>query len=561
MATFHEIETPDEALPEAPGAVPPGVPAIVLGGIGLALAALIPYAVVAASGTGEEGSALAVVAKMRPWYEERDPVPFTDLFQTSHDRPERPELAAALKLAGEPGDGEDGGEEPLAPIVVDTSPPPVETAPAEPPTTAPGPDANGSAVAPSEPPPTAKPVDPITHIAIPEAAWEGITAEIEDPNGAMGHFYEALAKTALKEHGAVTRISQWGDSSIAADGMSSAARRLLQRQFGDAGHGWSLIAAGTPWYKRKDIAWTTTGWHSMEFIRKDAPDGRYGYGGVAATGYQGATATWKTVDDGPVGHAASRFEVHYLKDKRLGKLALVVDDEEKAVVETAADAPEDAVAVVEVPDGPHTFKLKNVGGGLTRVYGAVIERTGVPGVVYDGIGVVGARIARQLWIDEAHHEAAMKARDPDLVIFTYGGNALVDKTSSASYKADYVAVLKRYREALPDASCVVMSPLDHDERYGRGYRTVARLHLLMKVQREAALENGCAWFSIYDAMGGDGSIGAWFEATPRLAEGDLAHPSAAGSRVLGSFWYKALMKGFAGWIAARKAAAEGGAAP
>lgn len=545
MATFHEIETPDEALPEARGPRPPGVRAFALGLVGLAVAIAVPYAIVAAVGEGAADSPLAKVAEMRAWIP-GDPTPFSGLFKTSQGPPTVNGLDQDLPL--DPvTEGEEEPVEPLAPIVVETATPPVEAAPDASAGSPDGPDASAPAPAPA-------PVDPATRIVIPEAAWEGITAEIEDPNGAMGHFYEALAKTALKEPGAITRISQWGDSSIAADGMSSAARRLLQRQFGDAGHGWSLIAAGTPWYKRKDIAWTTTGWSSLEFIRKDVPDGRYGYGGVAASGYQGATATWKTVTDGPVGHAAGRFEVHYLKDKRSGRLAIIVDDEEKAVLDTAADAPEDATYAIDVPDGPHTFKLRNAGGGLTRVYGAVIERR-VPGVVYDGIGVVGARIARQLWIDEAHQEAALRERDPDLILFTYGGNALVDKTSSAAYKADYVAVLKRYRAALPDASCVVMSPLDHAERYRGRYRTVERLHLLMKVQREAALEHGCAWFSIFDAMGGEGSIGAWYDATPRLAEGDLAHPSAAGSRVLGSLWYKALMKGFAGWIAAKKAAA------
>src|SRR5690606_34174072 len=106
----------------------------------------------------------------------------------------------------------------------------------------------------------------------PASAYEGVTAEIEDPHGAMKPFYEALARTALREPGAVTRISQWGDSAIAADGMTGAARQLFQTQFGDAGHGFSLVVQPTPWYLRKHIDFESTGWRAQEFIRKQADD-------------------------------------------------------------------------------------------------------------------------------------------------------------------------------------------------------------------------------------------------------------------------------------------------
>jgi len=554
VATFHEIRTPDDRDPPEPGPIPPGVRGAALVFVGLAVVLAVPY--VAASALGDvapdaeaEEGFLGRVADLRPWLP-GDPAPFGHHFRTDGAGPAVAEAGAQARFpAAEPipahtllADRED------ALAVISLTP---EEAPGEEAAVEPGDDAlAGEAEVAAAPPPP--PPDPFARIVIPETVWEGITAEIEDPHGAMESFYRSLAHTALKKEGAITRITQWGDSAIAADGMTSAARQLLQRQFGDAGHGFALVAAGNPWYRRKDVVWSQTGWRTQEFIRRQAPDGRYGYGGVGVTGYLGANATWSTVEEGPVGTRAGVFEVYYHEAPRHGRLAVLVDGEEHAVIDTAAEEAGDAFFRVEVEDGPHEFRIRNVGGGLTRVYGVVIERQ-VPGVVYDGIGVVGARAARQLNADAEHMAAQIAHRAPDLMLLSYGGNAVSDSTPMTTYADTYRQVLRRFRDAAPDAACVAMSPLDHGERHRGRIRTVPRQYDIMETQREVALEVGCAWYSIFDAMGGEGSIGRWFQASPALAASDLAHPTARGSEVLGALWYKAIMKGFAEWLDARRA--------
>jgi hypothetical protein len=117
------------------------------------------------------------------------------------------------------------------------------------------------------------------------------------------------------------------------------------------------------------------------------------------------------------------------------------------------------------------------------------------------------------------------------------------------YRERLAEVLRRWRTALPEKACLVMTPIDHGERYRGRVRTVPRQKEIMEVQREVALAEGCAFFSIYDAMGGEGSIGRWFDTG--LASGDLAHPTAKGSVELGRLFYQALMKGLHDWVGAR----------
>jgi hypothetical protein len=533
MAEFNEIRTPDMDEPFEGDGRPPGFRAALLAMAGGVLALAVPY--VAAEVAGPETK----LAELRVWTPEDSP-PFANHFKTSGVGAQ-PVPAGATASAGSIVDD---GAEPPAPAIVT---PVITLAPPEP---AP---ATPEASKPGEPAAPPAPTSPYARIAIPPAAFEGLTVAIEDPSGALEPFWRRLADVALKTPGAKVRLAQWGDSAIAADGMPSATRRLLQRTFGDGGHGFSLIAASNPWYRRKDVEWASSGWTADEFIRDSADDRRYGYGGVVASGGPGAKASWKTVvaEDGApapeVGLTASSFQVFYQATKRGHTFDVLVDGAVAKTVEASADPAEDRAVSVEVPDGPHTFGVK-VTAGRARLYGVAVERA--DGVVYDGLGVVGARDTRWLNADEAAHLQALRQRKPDLYILMYGGNALEDQTSMDWYREHLTQVVARWRKALPEQSCLIMTPIDHGERHRGRVRTVPRQVELMAVQREVAKAEGCAFFSLYDAMGGDGAIGRWFETG--LASGDLAHPTAKGSVELGRLFYMALMQGLHGWVEAQK---------
>lgn len=551
MADFNEIKTPDMDEPWSGQGLPPAVGKALLALAGAVAVLVIPY--LAAPVVPDAWPDVKErVAEYRVWLPE-DPIPFSKLFQTS--RPKASEVAHGKgnpDPSSSPPDEVTGAVDPeVAPVAID----PIAVDPVV--DVKPDADAKGGDVA-AAPEPDAKtgpakvePAAAIARIHIPAAAWEGLATFIEDPNGAMKPFYDKLAQVALKEPNAVVRISHFGDSAIAADGMPSAARRLLQKTFGDGGHGFSLVAASNNWYRRKDVIWSTSGFQTETYIQDNAKDRRYGFGGTAAIGYAGAKASWKTVEgpEGTVGTKASRFVVSFLAQKGGGRIAVNVDGEEKQVIDTEAATPEDRQVVVEVPDAAHTFELKNAGGGKIKVYGVALERAS--GVVYDGLGTIGARDSRWVNVDPDHARAAFASRGVDLAVFMYGGNQLEDKISMARYQEMLTEVVKLWKSALVGKSCLLMSSIDHGERYRGRVRTVPRLTEIMKVQREVALAEGCAWFSLYDAMGGPGTIGTWFDTG--LAEGDLAHPTAKGAIVLGQLFYKALMQGFAGYIEARKA--------
>jgi lysophospholipase L1-like esterase len=243
-----------------------------------------------------------------------------------------------------------------------------------------------------------------------------------------------------------------------------------------------------------------------------------------------------------------RFDILYQEGPGYGDLTLTVDEGEPTTLSTAADALGDALHTVRVPDGPHKLTLRVAGGGVVRLYGVILERES-PGVVYDSMGLVGARGQRLLNADPEHWKRQLELRRPNMMILMYGGNELVDRGMNMErYRGQFTELVHRFRTSRPDATCLVMSPLDHGERDRGRIRTDPQLLKMMVVQREVALAEGCAWYSVFDAMGGEGSMGRWFRSEPRLGWGDLAHPTKEGSRVLGDLFYRALMRGFSDWL-------------
>lgn len=380
--------------------------------------------------------------------------------------------------------------------------------------------------------------------------YAGLVREIEDPTFSMKAFYEALYNTATGAH--ITRIVHFGDSTIAADDITSTVRIKLQKRFGDGGHGFVLVSKGTMPYRHRNVVHEGKGFKVFQIIHGALPNGRYGLGGAAAKASSDATAIFATSDKGPVGRSVSRFEIFYLAHPKGGSLEWVLDNGMPQVLSTKENSVVDRKFTITTEDGPHRLRLRVLGDGEVHLYGVVLERDS-PGVVYDSLGMVGARAARLLNADEAHLASQLELRNPDLIILQFGGNEAGDRAMSMSwYERTLTEVVRRFRAARPNSSCLLMSPLDQGEVGPRGQvRTIPTVPKIVAVQRKVAFAQGCAFFDTFQAMGGEGSMYRWYKASPRLGFGDFRHATPLGYEVIGNMFYKALMKGFADYIARR----------
>jgi len=361
-------------------------------------------------------------------------------------------------------------------------------------------------------------------------------AALVDPDGrGLAHFQASLrAKQGL------TRVLHFGDSLIDTDFVVGSARRLLQARFGDGGHGFLNVGKPWEWYRHWDVVHSVRGsWSQAVATHSPAPDGRYGLGG-ARFRPRGGVAVFGTTTEGDFGRKVSRFEVAYEKRPEGGTLVISIDGRERRV-STAGPEREVAYEEIRVPDGPHTFELRGAGDGEVLLFGAVLERD--RGVVYDNLGINGARARILADFDEATWAAQLRHRDPDLVILGFGLNEAENEHFPAGRWPELVELVDRLRRAVPDASCLLVGPPDRVDREGSGSRSRPVVRRITNRQREVAVEHGCAFFDLQAAMGGEGAAARWARARPRLVAGDLTHVTPEGAERIGEMLVEALTAG------------------
>jgi len=363
---------------------------------------------------------------------------------------------------------------------------------------------------------------------------------LNDPSHSLDHFYAALQRTETRRPGAITRIVHYGDSPTTADLITGDTRKLMQSRFGDAGHGFCLLAKPWAWYGHNGVEISSSGWSIDAATTAKLKDGSYGLGGVSFRGEVGAHTDLVLKDPNH-----TQLEVSYMRQPGGGAFQVSAQGKPLGSVETRGPAVEPGYATFDLPPGSRHFEIK-VTRGQVRAFGVNFEKQAA-GVQYDSLGLNGAYVSvLARMFDARHWGEELRHLRPDLVIINYGTNesayaSFVDQ----SYAKELKEIVRRVRAALPESSILLMSPMDRGTReIGGEIGTMPTIPRLVTIQQRVAMETGCGFFNTYLAMGGPGTMGQWYQAEPRLVGGDFIHPMPAGAKIVGNLLYQALFDGY-----------------
>jgi len=421
------------------------------------------------------------------------------------------------------------------------------------------------AVAPEPTAPVVVPAATAAHAAV-QAVMHGETlaahdnvhfAPIEDPSGKALHaFHAALADLeATPTEGKKVRIAFYGASSVAADRYPGYLRGYLQQRFGDGGVGFVTLVPLWRWHRHDALRLDANKhWRIEHGQRKEGKlDGFYGLLGASAhTTHKRARSTLL-----PKASAVSKIAdsdslaLQYLEQPGGGTLTVSFGPKRSATrhtIDTGGTAP--TLKTVDVPL-PETFTpvmLQPDGDAEVRVMGGIFERDQA-GVVVDALGIGGTRSANMLQWDQPSWTTAIRARKPALYVLAYGANESVDEDEPIEvYRENLEAVLDRFASAVPDASCVLVGPVDYplrnDEDDSWGVRP--RLRQILDTQRAVAAERGCGFFDTSRLTGGLGTMPDWVGADPKLAKDDHLHLTPLGYLHFGRVLSDALMADYDG---------------
>jgi lysophospholipase L1-like esterase len=354
-----------------------------------------------------------------------------------------------------------------------------------------------------------------------------------DPRKTLDHFYEALLQ------GGPVRVLHYGDSPTTGDLITADARAMFQKQFGDGGAGFVLMAKPWAWYFHRGVDMDSSKWTIDVAGDTQIKDGLHGLGGASFQGLPGAVANFSVKDQ------QRTAEVAFLEQPEGGIFSFEADGNELGKVETSAEERHPAWKLFELPAGTKKFTVR-VESGRVRLYGVEFSK-GRPGVLYSSLGVNGANITLlSRAFNGTHWTAQLHHYKPDLVVLAYGTNESgFPKFVDSTWAAEMKLAVKRVQAALPGTSILLMSPMDRGERNDRGeIETIAAMPRLVKIEGKVAEETGVAFFNTFQAMGGEGTMGRWYAAEPRLVGSDYIHPMPAGAKIVGELLYGALRDGY-----------------
>jgi lysophospholipase L1-like esterase len=365
---------------------------------------------------------------------------------------------------------------------------------------------------------------------------------------ALDSFFADLRRL---ESGAISQVHivQLGDSHTAGDVFTGRLRMLFQERFGHAGRGAMPPGKAYAGIRQKDVALGQSGAWTIHDSRTAAETG--GITGFVAVAAKPGAAMQVSPKDGRPFRTA---RVDVLRRPGGGRLDILIDGMPVRTIATDGRRGAPAGETVTIPEGANTLGLVAKGRDVA-VTGWAIE-TGMPGVLVESFGVVGATARLpERWNSEAAVRD-MAALRPSLVILAYGTNeGFENKLDPGDYAQVFGRLIDRMRQWAPDASLLVIGPPQGQRGEGRcGDRrhpvacrwvTPANLEVVRDIQRRLATTRGAAFWDWSTVMALTGGIGHWVAAEPPLARPDHVHFTVPGYEMAADFLFERLMESYA----------------
>ena len=368
--------------------------------------------------------------------------------------------------------------------------------------------------------------------------FPGDDASLFDP------FFASLDNARNKQ----MRILHYGDSQIEEDRITGTLRAGLQERFGGSGPG--ILPFGNPYYTL-NYAQSSTASLNKTMIFSDGArrnDSRYGVMGQCA---RMDTSVFTTVSPSKSNTRPGRCfrRLTLLAGNISGSVNLKCDGRNYKL-EPVSNASGVGRIVVDLPDSSTRVRFNT--WGSADVYGFQLDDT--LGVCVDNIPMRSCSGTIFTRINSAQLKEYAENDNVRLIILQFGGNAMPYRKNGKSiseYKESIEKQIRHLHGIAPKASILFIGPSDMSTSIKGKMQTYPHLPMMVDSLKAAANNAGAAYWDMYGAMGGDGSMVEWVKARPQLAGSDYVHFTPKGAEAVGEMLFETIML-YYDWYRLRK---------
>lgn len=394
---------------------------------------------------------------------------------------------------------------------------------------------------PEEEPDSLLPPPPRVKPAFVDTCRAGMTC-IEDYSDStlrgMTPFYQALDE--LKKHPRLVRIAVFGDSFIEADILTADLREMLQKRYGGCGVGFVTITSMTNGF-RPTVHHSFSSWQSHSatdsvFFDR-SKQGISGHYFIPRPGAQVELRGQKKY--------ASRLDTCkqasiFFYNKGEVTLSARVNRGETL---TRTFPPTGDLQEMKVEGKIGSVRWTVESADSTLFYGLAMDDT--QGIIVDNFSLRGSSglslRSVPIWMMQEFNEQ----RPYDLIILQYGLNVATPRGKNYDgYRDGMTTAIAHLKEAFPQAGILLVSVGDRDYKTEDGtLRTMPGIRNLVRYQQNLAADSDIAFWNLFEAMGGEGSMVKLVHAKPSMANYDYTHINFRGGKHLAGLLYEALVYG------------------
>ena len=337
------------------------------------------------------------------------------------------------------------------------------------------------------------------------------------------------------------RIMHYGDSQIECDRITSLLRQRFQEEFGGMGVGLVPALQSIPTFT---LSSSITPDDLPQYLAYGPADMRLEdnfYGPLARVTHIPQQATIRLTGIGGKDYSCSR---------RFSRITVITRQPSTLLLKTG----EEEEAEEMMPDGSgeepcfYRTSLSRAAGSITLdVQGETdilgIQLDGQTGVSMDNIPMRGSSGRDLTTISRASLRPFFNRENVALVILQYGGNSLpyLSRDKLHAFKESVKSLIRTFQSLAPEAKILFIGPADMARNREDGeMESYPILPELNDSLRAATEEAGAAFWNMYAALGGRGSIIRWVEADPGLAGEDYIHFTPLGAKKIARLLYDTL---------------------
>ncbi len=379
---------------------------------------------------------------------------------------------------------------------------------------------------------------------------------IRFPEGKRDLFSSFFASlTGLKENKELLRILHYGDSQIEADRITGYIRHRMQTTFGGSGCG--LVPAVPLYNGKRSISQSySDNWKRFTgFINRDASIDHRRYGALFAfsairrpvnifTGDE-----WLEFKPSPIAYpTAKKFNYVSLilgkSDSSFTRIRFMVNDSTADNVDVAYSFRYNKLNW-QLDQVPKNIRFVFGPDESMIVYGVSLDDTW--GVAVDNIPLRGSSGLMFSKTDTAFLRQMYQDMNVGMLILQFGGNAVPYLKNFKQYENYFKRELRVVKKMLPKIPVLVVGPSDMSVKEKGKFITHPNLEGVRNAVRDAALDSGCAFWDMYEAMGGRNSMPSWVYAEPPLAVSDFVHFNTRGAKIIAEMLYNSFMYEYIHW--------------